>query len=76
MTTTEIVRAQLLAIIAQAEAALALIEEPAAPTPATDTACAHPEAKRKACPVGGDPGQYLCTVCRTLVSGKPAEAAA
>ena len=74
MTTADIVRAQLLAIRAQADAALALLEEPTAAPPVPGAPCEHPGPKRKPAPVGGDPDQYLCTACHTLVSGKPAEA--
>ena len=68
MTPSDVIRAQLLAARASIDAALALMS---APEPeAVPEVCTHPEAKRTPQPVGGDPGQYMCRACLTIVSGK------
>lgn len=71
MTALEVARTQLVAARASIDAALALIGPPETPAPVAGP-CAHPEGKRKPAPVGGDPGQYLCLQCHSIVSGKAA----
>lgn len=72
MNPTEVMRAQLVAAQASIMAALALLGEPDVPPaePVPGAPCAHPVAKRRAAPVGGDAGQFLCGACHTLVTGK------
>lgn len=72
MSPTDVMRAQLLAARAGIDAALTLLDIQAPPkTEAVPgEPCPHPTEKRSPMPVGGDPGQYMCRACATIVSGK------
>lgn len=70
---TDALRAQLLAIRASADAALALLGVPEPPTRDASAPCEHPANRRKALPVAGDLSQFQCLDCHALMSGKAAE---
>ena len=69
MSATSVLRAQLEAIRANAEAALALLGDEPPSSVVAAACCDHPTAKRTPAPVGGDPGQFLCQACHSLVPG-------
>ena len=68
MTRGELILTLIESAEANLAAARALLADEKTPTVAGP--CDHPESKRKPQPVGGDPGQYLCTKCLALVPGK------
>lgn len=67
---------QLLSMQHAIDAAMALLgmeaEEPTTPPPpgsADPATCPHPPLSRRAAAVMGNPGQYFCLACDSLVGG-------
>lgn len=75
MTNGELILTLLDSAEAQIAAARALIERGATAPALSATLCVHPMDRRKPMMASGDLGQFQCTACNQIISGKPAEAA-